>query len=218
MLGKIKQLLGNENEPLLAHVCKCVSKEQLHLPGSDYVERIFAPSDRPIPVLRSLQNLFSHGRLGGTGYLSILPCGPGIEHSAGASFAPNPIYFDPENIVKLAIEGGCNAVASTLGVLGAVARKYAYRIPFIVKLNHNELLTYPNTYDQILFGVSIRLTIWERLALAPPFTLARTILRARSRKLPKFLNMPHQRGMFTVLWCTCAIRLSRKIKDYHLSR
>ncbi|MCI0482746.1 MAG: fructose-bisphosphate aldolase, partial [Candidatus Dadabacteria bacterium] len=148
----VVRLLGKEAGYLLEHKCKTVSRNLLHLPGPDFVERVYAPSDRPNSVLRNLQLMYNTGRLAGTGYLSILPVDQGIEHSAGASFAANPIYFDPENIVKLAIEGGCNAVASTLGVLGAVSRKYAHKIPFLVKLNHNELLTYPNKYDQIMFA------------------------------------------------------------------
>jgi len=151
MSTNVRELLGSDADSLLLHKAK-VPAERLLLPGADYVDRAYALSDRPTPVLRNLQALFGHGRLAGTGYLSILPVDQGIEHSAGASFAPNPDYFDPENIVKLAIEGGCNAVASTLGVLGAVARKYAHRIPFIMKLNHNEFLTYPNKFDQIMFG------------------------------------------------------------------
>src|SRR6185436_6908599 len=148
----IQSLLGDDAEKLLSHVCKTIPKESLHLPGPDFVDRVFYPSDRTPPVLRSLQQLFDNGRLAGTGYLSILPVDQGIEHSGGASFAPNPAMFDPENIVRLAIEGGCSAVASTYGVLGIVARKYAHKIPFIVKINHNELLSYPNTFDQTLFG------------------------------------------------------------------
>src|ERR671939_582480 len=151
-LSRLESILGNDAKNLLEYECKTIPKSKLHLPGPDFVSRIFATSDRPTRVLRSLESLLDHGRLAGTGYLSILPVDQGIEHSAGASFAPNPAYFDPENIVKLAIEGGCNAVASTLGVLGAVARKYAPKIPFIVKLNHNELLTYPNKFDQIAFA------------------------------------------------------------------
>ena len=143
-IQQIESLLGAEAEDLLGHECKTISKKMLYLPGPDFVERVFLDTDRPVPVLRSLQQMFDHGRLGNTGFLSILPVDQGIEHTAGASFAPNPIYFDPESIVELAIEGGCNAVASTLGVLGAVARKYAHRIPFLLKFNHNELLTYPN--------------------------------------------------------------------------
>ena len=150
--SKIQGLLGNEAKELLEHKSKTVLKDKLHIPGPDWVDRIFSSSDRNVRVLRSLQSLYGHGRLADTGYLSILPVDQGIEHSAGASFAPNPMYFDPENIVKLAIEGGCNGVASTSGVLGIVARKYAHKIPFILKFNHNELLSYPNSYDQICFA------------------------------------------------------------------
>src|SRR5438445_7675548 len=151
-LSKLESILGDDAKRLLEHECKTIPKSQLHLPGPGFVTRIFATSDRPTRVLRSLESLFDHGRLAGTGYLSILPVDQGVEHSAGASFAPNPIYFDPENLVRLSIEGGCNAFASTLGAIGSIARKYAHKIPFIVKLNHNEMLTYPNRYDQILFG------------------------------------------------------------------
>jgi class I fructose-bisphosphate aldolase len=149
---KIVELLGSNADHLLKHECKTVKKDMLHLPGGDFVDRIFSNTNRNNQVLRSLNTLYNHGRLSGTGYVSILPVDQGIEHSAGASFAPNPQYFDPENIVKLAMEGGCNAVASTFGVLASVSRKYAHRIPFIVKINHNEFLTYPNKFDQILFG------------------------------------------------------------------
>src|SRR5213080_5584044 len=151
-LSKLESILGTDARSLLEHKCETIPKSQLHLPGPDFVTRIFATSDRPTRVLSSLQSLFDHGRLAGTGYMSILPVDQGIEHSAGASFAPNPIYFDGENIVKLAIEGGCNAVASTLGVLGSVCRKYAHKIPFILKINHNEFLSYPNAFDQIRFA------------------------------------------------------------------
>ena len=150
--SRVADILGEEAGYLLDHRSSTISKDLLHLPGPDFVDRVWMDSDRSPQVLRSLQTVFNHGRLGGTGFLSILPVDQGIEHSAGASFAKNPLYFDPENIVKLAIEGGCNAVASTYGVLGSVARKYAHKIPFILKLNHNELLTYPNTYDQIMFA------------------------------------------------------------------
>src|SRR5690606_37246932 len=150
--SRVAELLGDQAEYLLDHTCQTIPKETLHLPGPDFVDRVWAQSDRSPRVLRSLQEIFNTGRLAGTGYVSILPVDQGIEHSAGASFAKNPQYFDPENIVKLGIEGGCNAVASTFGVLGAVARKYAHKIPFLVKLNHNELLTYPNKYDQVMFG------------------------------------------------------------------
>src|SRR5215210_7344166 len=151
-LDRIEELLGENARNLLDHKSEAIPKEQLNLPGPDFIDRVWAISDRSPAVLRSLQSLFNNGRLAGTGYLSILPVDQGIEHSAGASFAPNPQYFDPENIVKLAIEGGCNAVASTYGVLGSVSRKFAHKIPFVVKINHNELLTYPNRFDQVLFG------------------------------------------------------------------
>src|SRR5438445_446387 len=163
-LGKIEEVLGGDAGDLLEHKCQTIPKEQLHLPGGDFVDRIWKDSDRPTRVLRSLESMLDHGRLAGTGYLSILPVDQGIEHTAGASFAPNPIYFDGAKIVELAIEGGCNAVASTFGVLGSVARRYAHRIPFICKLNHNELLTYPNHYDQILFGTVKE--AWEMGAVA----------------------------------------------------
>ena len=151
-MARISDLLGKDADSLLNHRCTTIDRSLLHLPGPDYVDRILAHSDRSIPVLRNLQSIFDRGRLAGTGYLSILPVDQGIEHSAGASFAPNPLYFDPENIVRLAIEGGCNAVASTLGVLGLTSRRWAHKIPFIVKINHNELLTYPNKANQILFS------------------------------------------------------------------
>ena len=151
-IREIEQLLGEEGQSLLAHESKTIAKEQLHLPGPDFVDRVWLDSDRSPVVLRNLQTVFNTGRLAGTGYLSILPVDQGVEHSAGASFAPNPLYFDPENIIKLGLEGGCNAVASTLGVLGACARKYAHKIPFILKVNHNEFLSYPNSFDQILFA------------------------------------------------------------------
>src|SRR5215510_5546902 len=152
MIGRIQEILAADAQTLLTHQCKTISKDQLHLPGPDFIDRIHVGSDRPPRALVSLQQLFKSGRLAGTGYVSILPVDQGIEHSAGASFAPNPIYFDSENIVKLAIEGGCNAVATTLGVLGSVARKYAHKIPFILKFNHNEFISYPNAFDQIRFA------------------------------------------------------------------
>src|SRR2546430_229134 len=152
MIGRIQEILGADAEGLLSYQCKTISKDKLHLPGPDFIDRIFVGSDRPARTLVTLGQLFGSGRLAKSGYVSILPVDQGIEHSAGASFAPNPMYFDPENIVKLAIEGGCNAVATTFGALGMVARKYAHRIPFIVKINHNELLSFPNTFDQTLFG------------------------------------------------------------------
>src|ERR1700716_299491 len=168
-LDRIEELLGENARTLLDHKSETITRDQINLPGPDFIDRVWVYSDRSPSVLRSLQSLFNNGRLAGTGYLSILPVDQGIEHSAGASFAPNPQYFDPENIVKLAIEGGCNAVASTFGALGSVARKYAHKIPFIVKLNHNELLTHPNKYDQIMFG-SVE-QAWEMGAVAVGATI-----------------------------------------------
>lgn len=197
----VASLLGAEAEFLLGHTCTTVAKEMLHLPGPEYIDRVYGPSDRPVPVLRSLQQFFDHGRLQGTGYLSILPVDQGIEHSGGASFAPNPAYFDPENIVVLAMEGGCNGVASTLGVLGAVARKYAHKIPFIVKLNHNEFLTYPNSYDQIMFaGVK---QAWQLGALAVGATVyfGSAESKRQIQEVSAAFRQAHKLGMFTVLWC-----------------
>ena len=200
-IDKIAELLGDEADTLLNHRCQTVPKDMLHLPGPDFVDRVFAHSDRSPRVLRSLQQIFDHGRLGGTGYLSILPVDQGVEHSGGASFAPNPEYFDPENIVRLAIEGGCNAVASTFGELGMVARKYAHKIPFLVKFNHNELLTYPNKYDQILFGTIQE--AWNMGAVAVGATIyfgapesSRQII-----EVSEAFAYAHELGMATVLWC-----------------
>lgn len=193
--------LGDESESLLAHTCQTISKEQLHLPGPDFVDRVVAMSDRPTPVLRSLQVLFDHGRLGGTGYLSILPVDQGIEHSAGASFAPNPIYFDPAAIVELAIEGDCNGVASTLGVLGAVARKYAYKIPFIVKFNHNELLTYPNQFDQIFFAQIEQAFDMGAVAVGATIYYGSAESSRQIVDVSKAFKRAHELGMATILWC-----------------
>ena len=200
-IERIEELLGDEAGPLLSHTCGTVDKSLLHLPGPDFLDRVVAGSDRPNQVLRSLQSLFDHGRLGGTGYLSILPVDQGIEHSGGASFAPNPAYFDPEKIVELAYEGGCNGVASTIGVLGAVSRKWAHRIPFIVKLNHNELLTYPNEYDQTMFG-SARLA-WEMGAAGVGATIYFGSEQSRRQliEVGRAFEEAHSLGMFTVLWC-----------------
>lgn len=218
MLQRIPELLGPEADTLLRHSCQTIPKEQLHLPGPDFIERVWIPSDRPPRVLGNLQRIFGHGRLGGSGYLSILPVDQGIEHSAGASFAPNPEYFDPENIVRLAIEGGCNAVASTVGVLGAVARKYAHRIPFLVKLNHNELLSYPNKHDQIFFASVDR--AWDMGAAAVGATIYfgseesdRQIVEVAAA-----FERAHDLGMATVLWCYLrnpAFQTERA--DYHLA-
>jgi class I fructose-bisphosphate aldolase len=217
MASNIRELLGPDGESLLSYKAK-VPASTLHLPGPDFVDRIYSVSDRSLPVLRNLGQLFGTGRLAGTGYLSILPVDQGIEHSAGASFAPNPEYFDPENIVKLAIEGGCNAVASTFGVLGAVARKYAHKIPFIVKINHNEFLTYPNKFDQILFG-TVR-EAWDMGAVAVGATIyfgsqesGRQIV-----EVAKAFKEAHELGLATILWCyTRNAAFKTKEKDYHTS-
>ncbi|HKW72358.1 MAG TPA: class I fructose-bisphosphate aldolase [Candidatus Dormibacteraeota bacterium] len=200
-LDKIEEVLGPDAQDLLQHECKTIPKEQLHLPGGDFVDRVWKDSDRPTRVLSSIQALLTHGRLAGTGYLSILPVDQGIEHSAGASFAPNPIYFDGAKIVELAIEGECNAVASTFGVLGSVARKFAHRIPFICKINHNELLTYPNHYDQILFG-TVR-EAWELGAVAVGATIyfGSAEMDRQLQEISVAFHSAHELGMATVLWC-----------------
>ncbi len=200
-LDKIVEALGNQADTLLNHTSQTIPKATLHLPGADFIDRVWTQSDRNPQVLRSLQSMFDHGRLGGTGYLSILPVDQGVEHSAGASFAPNPQYFDPENIIKLAIEGGCNAVASTFGVLGVVARKYAHKIPFLVKINHNELLTYPNQYDEVMFGQVDQ--AWNMGAAA----VGATIYFGSEQSTRQIIEVSeafyraHELGMATVLWC-----------------
>jgi class I fructose-bisphosphate aldolase len=216
MPSKIIELLGDKAGDLLDHTCKTISKEHLHLPGNDFVDRMFAPSNRNPQVLRSLQQLYNNGRLANSGYMSILPVDQGIEHSAGASFAPNPIYFDSENIIRLAIEGGCNAVASTFGVLGSVARKYAHKIPFIVKINHNEFLTYPNKFDQIMFGTIE--DAWNMGAVAVGATIyfgspesSRQIV-----EVAQAFERAHELGMATVLWCYTRNNAFKKDNvDYH---
>ena len=216
MIDKIIKILGNDSESLLNHQCKTISKDLLHLPGADFIDRVVAASDRSVSVLRNMQNVFDHGRLAGTGYLSILPVDQGIEHSAGASFAPNPIYFDPENIVKLAIEGGCNAVASTLGVLGAVARKYAHKIPFILKINHNELLSYPNTYDQRLFASVEQAFDLGAVAVGATVYFGSSESRRQIEEVSQAFEQAHSLGMFTVLWCYLRNADFKKDgKDYH---
>lgn len=199
--NKIVELLGKDAERLLNHVCKTITKDQLHTPSPDHVNEIWAASNRNNQTLRSIQSLLNHGRLAGTGYVSILPVDQGIEHSAGASFAPNPIYFDPENIVKLAIEGGCNAVASTFGGLGIVSRKYAHKIPMMVKINHNEFLSYPNKYDQVMFG-QVK-DAWNMGAVSVGATIYWGS-EASTRQLQEVataFQLAHELGMATVLWC-----------------
>jgi class I fructose-bisphosphate aldolase len=200
-MEKLEEVLGPDARDLLEHKCNTVPKEQLHLPGPDFVDRVWKDSDRPTRVLRSLQALSEHGRLAGTGYLSILPVDQGIEHTAGSSFAPNPIYYDSEKIVQLAIEAGCNAVASTFGVLGSVARRYAHRIPFICKLNHNELMTYPNHYDQIMFGTVKE--AWEMGAVAVGATVYFGSAESdrQLQEIAVAFHQAHELGMATVLWC-----------------
>lgn len=216
MLSKIKELLGSEADSLLSYKAK-FPKEQLHLPGPDFVDRIFAQTDRNINVLKNLQWIFSTGRLAGTGYLSILPVDQGIEHSAGASFAPNPVYFDPENIVKLAIEGGCNAVASTLGVLGMTARKYAHKIPYIVKINHNELLTYPNKFDQIMFANVEQAYDMGAAAVGATIYFGSEESARQIIEVSEQFQYAHELGMATVLWCYLRNPAFKSDKDYHVS-
>ena len=216
MIDPIVKNLGKDADTLLNHSCKTISKDMLHLPGPDFVDRVVADSDRCPQVLRNLQNVFNHGRLGGTGYLSILPVDQGIEHTAGASFAPNPIYFDPENIVKLAIEGGCNAVASTLGVLGAVSRKYAHKIPFIVKINHNELLTYPNTFDQRLFASVEQAFEMGAAGIGATIYFGSEESNRQIEEISAAFEQAHSLGMFTVLWCYLRNSAFKKDGvDYH---
>lgn len=200
-LVKITDILGEKQEYYLGHTCKTITKTMIHAPSPEIIEKVWINSDRNIPTLNHLQQLFNHGRLSGSGYVSILPVDQGIEHTAGASFAPNPIYFDPENIVRLAIEGGCNAVVSTFGVLASVARKYSHKIPFIVKINHNELLSYPNSYDQILFG-SVK-EAWNMGAIGIGATIYYGSPESR-RQITEIANAfeyAHQMGMITILWC-----------------
>jgi len=220
-LSKIRELLGKESGYFLDHESKTVGRDQLHLPGPDFVERIWLNSDRPAPVLRNLQSLFDHGRLRETGYLSILPVDQGIEHSAGASFAPNPIYFDGENIVKLAIEGGCNAVASTLGVLGSICRKYAHKIPFILKINHNEFISYPNSHDQILFSNVHQAFEMGAAAVGATIYFGSEESKRQIQEISAAFHEAHQLGMATILWCYLRNSAFNKTKeggpDYHVS-
>lgn len=216
-INQIEQHLGS-HAGLLIHKCETIHKEELHLPSPDVVDKIYAPSNRNNKVLRSLQAIISHGRLANTGYVSILPVDQGIEHSAGASFAPNPIYFDPENIVKLAIEGGCNAVASTYGVLAAVARKYAHKIPFVVKINHNEFLSYPNKYDQILFGTVEEAAEMGAVAVGATIYFGSEESGRQIVEIAQAFERAHELGLATILWCY--LRNSEFKKDgtdYHTS-
>jgi len=217
MTTDIQSLLGDKAELLLGFNSPKIPKERLHLPGPDFVDRVFMQSDRNNRALGSLAWMYNHGRLGGTGYLSILPVDQGIEHSAGASFAKNPDYFDPENIVKLAIEGGCNAVASTFGVLGMVARKYAHKIPFLVKINHNELLTYPNSYEQILFGTVEQAYDMGAAAVGATIYFGSDDSHREIVEIAQAFALAHELGLATVLWCYLRNPAFKKDKDYHVS-
>ncbi|TYB32221.1 MAG: class I fructose-bisphosphate aldolase [Candidatus Mcinerneyibacterium aminivorans] len=214
---KLLDLLKDEKEYLLEHECKTIPKKNLHLPGPDFIDRVVTNTDRKPAVQKNLQAIFDHGRLGGTGYLSLLPVDQGIEHSAGASFAPNPIYFDPENIVKLAIEGGCNAVASTLGVLGSVSKKYAHKIPFLVKLNHNELLSYPNDYDQILFSSVDQAFNLGAAAVGATIYYGSKESNRQIQEIARAFEYAHELGMVTVLWAYLRNMEFKRDKDYHKS-
>ncbi len=217
-MTRIADLLGRDAAFLLDHQCKTIDKSALHLPGPDFIDRVFSSTDRPIPALRNLQSFYNHGRLAGTGYLSILPVDQGIEHSAGASFAPNPIYFDPENIIRLAIEGGCNAVATTLGTLGTIARKYAHKIPLLLKLNHNELLTYPNKFDQIMFARAKQAAGMGCAAVGATIYFGSEQSDRQIREVSEAFQMAHELGMATVLWCYLRNNAFKKDGvDYHVS-
>jgi class I fructose-bisphosphate aldolase len=215
--GKVETYLGAKAESLLGFKSPKISKDRLHLPGPDFIDRIYAATDRNVRVLTNLQRMFGHGRLRNTGYLSILPVDQGIEHSAGASFAKNPDYFDGENIVKLAIEGQCNAVASTFGVLGSVARKYAHKIPFIVKVNHNELLTYPNRADQVLFGTVKEAYDMGAAAVGATIYFGSDQSGRQIVEISQVFAQAHDLGMATVLWCYLRNNAFKKDKDYHVS-
>ena len=218
MIKDIERILGDEAESLLTHRCKTVPKEMIHLPGPDFIDRVLVGTDRRPQVLRNLAAMFNHGRLSGTGHLSILPVDQGIEHSAGASFAPNPEYFDPENIVKLAIEGGCNAVATTLGILGSISRKYAHKIPFILKFNHNEFLSYPNSFDQIIFG-SIEQAYEQGCAgVGATIYFGSEESKRQIQEISKAFARAHELGMFCVLWCYLRnAAFKTKEADYHVA-
>jgi class I fructose-bisphosphate aldolase len=217
-ISAIESILGSDADALLQHRCKTIPRESLHLPGPDFVDRVFSVTDRPTRVLTSLQALLNHGRLADTGYVSILPVDQGIEHSAGASFAPNPSYFDPERIVELAIEGGCNAVASTLGVLGSVARKYGHKIPFLLKVNHNEFISYPNTFDQIRFANVKQAFEMGAMGVGATIYFGSEESKRQLQEITEMFHAAHSFGMFTVLWCYLrnAAFKSGDV-DYHVS-
>src|SRR3954468_9853493 len=217
MNSELLQLLGDKADSLLKHKCQTVPRDLLHLPGPDFVDRVWSLSDRNNRVLGNLQWLFKNGRLGGSGYLSILPVDQGIEHSGGASFAKNPDYFDAENIVKLAIDGGCNAVASTFGVRGIVSRKYAHKIPFLVKINHNELLTYPNKADQIMFGTVKEAADMGAAAVGATIYFGSEESGRQIVEVAQAFALAHELGMATVLWCYTRNAAFKKDKDYHVS-
>src|SRR5436309_267759 len=214
--AQIRDLLGRDADDLLTYKAKGFDKSQLHLPGPDFIDRVVSLSDRTPAVLRNFQQILNHGRLGGTGYVSILPVDQGIEHSAGASFAPEPIYFDPENIVKLAIEGGCNAVASTLGILGSVARKYAHKIPFIVKVNHNEFLSYPNSYDQIKFASVEQAFEMGAVGIGATIYFGSEESKRQIQEITEAFERAHELGLCTILWCYMRnAAFKTKEKDFH---
>ncbi|HWO00669.1 MAG TPA: class I fructose-bisphosphate aldolase [Blastocatellia bacterium] len=216
MIKDIEQILGDEAESLLTYQSKTVSRELLHLPGPDFIDRVMVGTDRPPAVLRNIGSMFNHGRLSDTGYLSILPVDQGIEHSAGASFAPNPSYFDPENIIKLAIEGGCNAVATTLGVLGSVARNYAHKIPFILKFNHNEFLSYPNSFDQITFASIDQAFDQGCVGVGATIYFGSEESKRQLQEVTQSFAYAHELGMFCVLWCYLRNSgFKTKEADYH---
>jgi len=218
MLAQIQNVLGAEADSLLNHTCGTVAKDLLHLPGPDFIDRVFSITDRPVTVLRNLASLYNHGRLGGSGYLSILPVDQGIEHSAGASFAPNPIYFDPEAIIKLAIEGGCNGVTSTLGVLASTARKYAHKIPYVLKLNHNELLSYPNQFDQVMFAQVQQAFDMGAVGVGATIYFGSPESPRQIQEVAQAFQRAHELGLFTILWCyTRNNAFKTADKDYHVS-
>jgi class I fructose-bisphosphate aldolase len=216
MISDIEKLLGAEAETLLSHQCRTISSDMLHLPGPDYLDRTFIDTDRPATVLRNMASMYSHGRLAGTGYLSILPVDQGVEHSAGASFAANPAYFDPENIIKLAIEGGCNGVATTLGVLGSVSRKYAHKIPFVLKFNHNEFLSYPNSFDQIIFASVDQAFNMGCVGVGATIYFGSEESKRQIQEVGRAFEYAHELGLFCILWCYLRnAAFKTKEADYH---